>query len=70
MPSDPRGLPGLSGLLKIAERVYAPLTAAIRKRVDGDSRFDSTKLTEIDRAYQAMLTSLDRLPHELGLQAD
>jgi hypothetical protein len=38
--------------------------------VDGDSRFDSTKLTEIDRAYQAMLSSLDRLAHELGLQAD
>ena len=55
--------------LKISERVYAPLTAAILKRVDGDSRLDSTKLTKLDRAYQSVLTSLDRLAHELGLQA-
>ena len=55
--------------LKLADKIYAPLTAAILERFPGDSDFDPAKMTRLDRAYNAVLKSLDALTAELGLKA-
>ncbi len=55
--------------LKLAQRVYAPLTAGILERFPGDSKFDPARLSRLDRAYSAVLKSLDSLSEALGLKA-
>ena len=55
--------------LKLADKVYAPLTAGVLERFPGDSDFDPAKMTRLDRAYNAVLKSLDALTAELGLKA-
>jgi len=55
--------------LELAHRVYAPLTAAVLERFPDDCKLDPQKLTRLDRAYTAVLHSLDALTDELGLKA-
>jgi len=55
--------------LKLAHKVYAPLTAAVLERFPDDGKLNPQKLTRLDRAYTAVLQSLDALTDELGLKA-
>jgi hypothetical protein len=53
--------------LKLFDRVYAPLTAGLLHPVPGDSALPKPKRSVLDRLYQRISDSLDRLLHALGL---
>jgi hypothetical protein len=54
--------------LKLFERVYAPLTAALLKPVTADSRLAEEKRHRLDRLYQRIVTDLDALLEAVGLR--
>ena len=53
--------------LKLFERVYAPLTAARLHPVPGDAALAPRKRSLLDRLYQRLNATLDRLLHAIGL---
>jgi|GraSoiStandDraft_4_1057263.scaffolds.fasta_scaffold136271_1 hypothetical protein len=53
--------------LKLFDRVYAPLTAALLHPVPGDTALPQPKRSPLDRLYQRINDGLDRLLHALGL---
>src|SRR5438105_12394012 len=53
--------------LKLFDRVYAPLTAALLHPVPGDTALPQPKRSPLDRLYQRITNALDRLLHALGL---
>jgi hypothetical protein len=55
--------------LKLYQRVYAPLTAAVRDPVPADQQVLQRRRTVLDRLYAAVDQALDRLATHLGLAA-
>jgi hypothetical protein len=55
--------------LKLFERIYAPLTAALLCPLSGDSKLQQTKRSQLDRLYQRLIDDLDKLIHAVGLNA-
>jgi hypothetical protein len=54
--------------LKLFERVYAPLTAALLQPVTADSTLADDKRHQLDRLYQRIVTDLDALLQVVGLK--
>ena len=55
--------------LKLFERVYSPLTAALLQPYRADSKLQQHKRTQLDRLYQKIVDDLDELLGALGLKA-
>jgi hypothetical protein len=55
--------------LKLFERIYAPLMAGVLARCDGDEQLPPARRTQLDNLYSAVLTTLDKLMHAVGLKA-
>jgi hypothetical protein len=55
--------------LKVFERIYAPLTAGLLRPAPADAHLPQQRLSHLDRLYQRVSESLDRLIHAVGLQA-
>jgi hypothetical protein len=55
--------------LKLFERIYGPLTAAVLAPYQADAKLDEPRRTELDRLYQHVLDDLDKLVNALGLKA-
>jgi hypothetical protein len=53
--------------LKLFDRVYAPLTAGLLNPVPGDVALSPPKRSGLDRLYQRITDSLDRLLRAIGL---
>ena len=56
-------------LLKLFERIYAPLAAGILQPYEPDAQIPSPKRTELDRLYQRVTDDLDKLLTAVGLKA-
>jgi hypothetical protein len=54
--------------LKLFERIYAPLTAALLHPMSGDSKLQQHKRTQLDRLYQRIADDLDQLLNAVGLK--
>jgi hypothetical protein len=55
-------------LLKLFERVYAPLTAGLLRPVPADAALAEHKRHQLDRLYQRIVTDLDALWRAVGLR--
>jgi hypothetical protein len=55
--------------LKLFDRVYAPLTAALLSPVKADPTLPSQRQSHLDRLYQRVVDDLDALTHAVGLKA-
>ena len=47
--------------LKLFEKIYAPLTAGLLHPYPADRQFATERLSQLDRLYQQLVTSLDNL---------
>jgi len=54
--------------LKLFERIYAPLTAALLRPVAGDRNFQAQRQSQIDHLYWRVTSDLQKLTHAVGLQ--
>jgi DNA-binding transcriptional ArsR family regulator len=54
--------------LKLFEKIYAPLTAGIRKPFRPDSLFHRTRMTLLDKLYRTVVEVLDLLFDSVGLK--
>ena len=57
------------GLLKLFERVYAPLTAGLLSPIKADAKLECQRRTQLDRLYQRVIDDLDTLVRAVGLKA-
>src|ERR1700732_1395690 len=55
--------------LKLFERIYAPLAAALLQPYRADSKLKIHKRTQLDRLYQKVIDDLDELVGAVGLKA-
>ena len=55
--------------LKLFERVYAPLAAALLTPIAADARVEPHKRSQLDRLYQKVVDDLDSLVRAVGLKA-
>jgi hypothetical protein len=55
--------------LKLFEKLYAPLTAAILEPCPADERLRPERTTQLDRLYRAVVTALDALVDAVGVKA-
>jgi len=55
--------------LKLFERIYSPLTAALLQPYRPDTKLDSQKRTQLDRLYQKVVDDLEKLLCAVGLKA-
>src|SRR5947207_195488 len=55
--------------LKLYEKIYAPLTAAILQPFAADQSVPKEKITALDRRYTAVIQALDDLVEAVGLKA-
>jgi hypothetical protein len=55
--------------LKLHQRFYAPLTAAIADPVAGDNRMSNSRTVKLDRLYVAIDRALQKLSEEVGIAA-
>jgi hypothetical protein len=55
--------------LKLYEKIYAPLTAAILQPFAADQSIPREKITALDRRYTAVIQALDDLVEVVGLKA-
>jgi hypothetical protein len=55
--------------LKLHDRLYAPLTAAILQPFAADQSIPKERITALDRRYTAALQALDDLVEAVGLKA-
>jgi len=55
--------------LKLFEKIYAPLTAGLLAPFPGDSKPSILKIAHLDKLYRAVVTTLDKLVHAVGLKA-
>jgi hypothetical protein len=62
-----RRVPGLH--LKLYQKLYAPLTAAIRDPVPADNQILTRRQTKLDRLYVAVDQALAHLAEHLGIAA-
>ena len=54
-------------VLKLLERIYAPLTAGLLSPISADARLQDKKRSQLDRLYQRVIDDLDTLVRALGL---
>jgi hypothetical protein len=54
--------------LKLFDRVYAPLTAALFHPIPADAVFPPSKRAQLDRLYQRVTDNLDQLVRAVGLK--
>jgi hypothetical protein len=54
--------------LKLFERVYAPLTAALLSAVSADARVAHQRRSQLDRLYHRVVDDLDALVQAVGLK--
>ena len=64
----PRGYSIWVLLLKLFERIYAPLTAGLLRLFGGDAKLQREKLSQLDRLYQRVVDDLDRPIVAVGLK--
>ena len=55
--------------LKLFERIYAPLTAAVLAPFSADTNLPHTRRSQLDRLYARVASSLEKLLQALGLKA-
>jgi hypothetical protein len=55
--------------LKLFERIYAPLAAAILSPIKGDARLQAHNRSQLDRLYQRVVDDLSQLVRAVGLKA-
>jgi len=55
--------------LKLFERIYAPLTAALLRRSSADTHPPHIRQSQLDRLYARFASSLDKLLQAVGLKA-
>jgi hypothetical protein len=55
--------------LKLFERIYAPLTAALLHPFSADTNLPDTRRCQLDRLYTRVVSSLDKLMQAVGLKA-
>ena len=55
--------------LKLFEKIYAPLTAAILAPFRDDNRVLESSTTKLDRLYRAVVRALDQLAEAVGIKA-
>lgn len=55
--------------LRLFERIYGPLTAAVLRPYRADGKLDTSQRTELDRLYQQVVDDLDKLLCAVGLKA-
>ena len=55
--------------LKLFERIYAPLTAAILRPFTADTKLQNIRRSQLDRLYARVVSSLDQLLLAIGLIA-
>jgi len=55
--------------LKLFERVYAPLTAALLSPCSADTKLPDTRRSQLDRLYARVVSSLNELLKAVGLKA-
>jgi len=55
--------------LKLFERIYAPLTAALLRPFSADTKFHDARRCQLDRLYARVVSSLEKLLQALGLKA-
>jgi len=55
--------------LKLFERIYAPLTAGLRRPFPADNKLQHQRLSPLDRLYQRVVHALDDLLQAVGLKA-
>jgi len=55
--------------LKLFERIYAPLTAAILRPFSADTKLHDDRRSQLDRLYASVVSSLDQLLLAVGLKA-
>jgi hypothetical protein len=55
-------------VIRLLERVYAPLTAGLLKPLTADARLADEKRHCLDRFYQRVVTDLDALLEAVGLR--
>jgi hypothetical protein len=53
-------------LLKLFERIYAPLTAGLLSPISADARLQDKKKSRLDRLYQRVIDDLDTLVRALA----
>jgi hypothetical protein len=56
--------------LKVFEKLYAPLTAAVIHPCPNDQKLPLQKTTALDQLYLAVKHALDNLVHEIGLDVE
>jgi hypothetical protein len=56
-------------VLKLFERVYAPLTAGLLSPVGSDARIPDQKRSQLDRLYHRVIDDIDALVEAVGLKA-
>jgi len=54
--------------LKLFERIYAPLTTGLLQSVDGDSKLQRQRRSQLDSLYQRVADDLDKLMVKVGLK--
>ena len=55
--------------LKLFERIYAPLTAALLRPFSADTKLHDARRCQLDRLYARVVSSLEKLLQALGLKA-
>jgi DNA-binding transcriptional ArsR family regulator len=55
--------------LKLFERIYAPLTAALLQPFSPDNKLQHERLSQLDKLYQRVVQALDDLVQAVGLKA-
>ena len=54
--------------LKLFEKIYAPLSAALLRPFPADNRIQQQRLSQLDRLYQRVTQALDDLLNAVGLK--
>jgi hypothetical protein len=65
----PKGYSICLVFLKLFERIYAPLTAAILRPFRADTKLHDDRRSQLDRLYASVVSSLDKLLLAVGLKA-
>jgi hypothetical protein len=55
--------------LKLFERIYAPLAAGLLRPFNPDARLQETRRSQLDRLYNRVVSSLNKLLQAVGLKA-
>ena len=65
----PFEVPQQNRILKLFERIYAPLAAGLLNPTKADAKLPRPKRSQLDRLYQRVVDYLDELVRAVGLKA-